>query len=303
MPNSCPGYAFYVEQCSTERDSGKVTKRAQLQPCGQVWGATEDPEVSVPGLSHSLPSNRPLLASGSVFSSMKHLPLHGSTSFWRSGALVLLLFLSLEQTSASYTAKIKQKVGECPSKRLECGSRVPNPCTTDFSCEAHFKCCPFSCGNLCIDPYEEPCMLPSDAGDCHDNQTRWYFDSEKHYCRPFTYSGCHGNSNNFLSKMDCKNACMLIVKKGQCPLFPFQMRMECPPSCKNDMDCLEKEKCCESRCGFICARAWLVKTGFCPSKPMICSKIDKPKCLKDNDCPLDEKCCSRCGLKCLEAKH
>lgn len=58
----------------------------------------------------------------------------------------------------------------------------------------------------------EPCMLPSDAGDCHDNQTRWYFDSEKHYCRPFTYSGCHGNSNNFLSKMDCKNACMLIGK-------------------------------------------------------------------------------------------
>ncbi|CAO2577770.1 WAP four-disulfide core domain protein 8 [Lemmus lemmus] len=146
-------------------------------------------------------------------------------------------------------------------------------------------------------------MLPSDTGDCHDSLTRWYFDSEKHHCRPFTYSGCHGNSNNFLSKMDCKNACMLIVKKGQCPLFPFQIRMECPPSCKNDMDCLEKEKCCESRCGFVCARAWLVKTGFCPSKPMVCSKIDKPKCLKDNDCPLDEKCCSRCGLKCLEAKH
>lgn len=58
----------------------------------------------------------------------------------------------------------------------------------------------------------EPCMLPSDAGDGHDNLTRWYFDSEKHYCRPFTYSGCHGNSNNFLSKTDCKNACMLIGK-------------------------------------------------------------------------------------------
>ncbi|CAO2577768.1 WAP four-disulfide core domain protein 8, partial [Lemmus lemmus] len=173
------------------------------------------------------------------------------------GTLVLLLFLSLEQTSASYTAKVKQKVGECPRKRLECGNRIPNPCTTDFNCEAHFKCCSFSCGNICIDPYEEPCMLPSDTGDCHDSLTRWYFDSEKHHCRPFTYSGCHGNSNNFLSKMDCKNACMLIVKKGQCPLFPFQIRMECPPSCKNDMDCLEKEKCCESRCGFVCARAWL----------------------------------------------
>lgn len=52
---------------------------------------------------------------------------------------------------------------------------------------------------------------------------------------------------------------LVAVKKGQRPLFPFQMRMECPPSCKNDMDCLEKEKCCESRCGFFCARAWLGK--------------------------------------------
>lgn len=49
---------------------------------------------------------------------------------------------------------LAEKVGECPRKRLECGNRVPNPCKTDFNCDAHFKCCPFSCGNVCIDPYE-----------------------------------------------------------------------------------------------------------------------------------------------------
>nr|XP_042133041.1 WAP four-disulfide core domain protein 8 [Peromyscus maniculatus bairdii] len=234
--------------------------------------------------------------------SHRHLPLHGSTGFWRSGALLLLLFLSLEQTSAWHSAKIKHKVGECPRRSMECRDGVLTSCKTDFNCEAHLKCCPSACGKMCIDPYEEPCMLPSDTGDCQDNLTRWYFDSEKYFCRPFTYSGCRGNANNFLSKTDCKNACTLLVKKGQCPLFPFQMRMECPAACKNDMDCLEKEKCCESKCGFVCARAWLVKTGFCPSKPMTCSKIDKPKCLKDNDCPLNEKCCTRCGLKCLEPK-
>lgn len=231
------------------------------------------------------------------------LSLSGPASSWRSGALVLFLFLSLDQTSASYTAKIKQKVGECPRKRLDCRNGILSSCKTDFNCEAHFKCCHFACGRLCMDPYEEPCLLPSDAGNCKDTLTHWYFDSQKHKCRAFTYSGCGGNSNNFLSKADCRNACMFFVKKGQCPLFPFQMRMECPASCKNDMDCPEKEKCCESRCGFICARAWLVKTGFCPRKPMVCSKIDKPKCLWDSDCPLDEKCCTRCGLKCLEPRH
>uniref|UniRef100_A0A8C2LDM3 Uncharacterized protein n=1 Tax=Cricetulus griseus TaxID=10029 RepID=A0A8C2LDM3_CRIGR len=220
-----------------------------------------------------------------------------------SGALVLLLLLSLEQTSAFYTVKIKQKVGECPGKRLECKDTVPSSCITDFNCEAYLKCCSFACGKLCMDPYEEPCMLPPVTGDCRDNLSRWYFDFEKQYCRPFVYSGCHGNANNFLSKNDCKNSCTQIVKKGQCPFFPFQVRMDCPPSCKNDMDCLEKEKCCESRCGFVCSKAWLVKTGFCPRKPMMCMKIDKPKCLQDNDCPLDEKCCSRCGLKCLDPRH
>lgn len=169
-----------------------------------------------------------------------------------------------------------EKVGECPRQRLECRNESLSSCKTDFNCKAHFKCCQFACGRKCMDPYEEPCMLPSDKGNCQDILTRWYFDSQKHQCRAFLYSGCRGNANNFLTKTDCRNACMFVEKKGQCPLFPFQMRMECPASCKNDMDCPEKEKCCESRCGFICARVWLVscfRPGQQPGR--ILSLIDK----------------------------
>ncbi|KAL6034138.1 hypothetical protein STEG23_035438 [Scotinomys teguina] len=104
----------------------------------------------------------------------------------------------------------QDKVGECPRRRMECRNGVLTSCKTDFNCEAHLKCCPSACGKVCIDPYEEPCVLSLDTGDCHDNMTRWYFDSKKYYCRPFTYSGCHGNANNFLSKTDCKNACMFL---------------------------------------------------------------------------------------------
>lgn len=49
---------------------------------------------------------------------------------------------------------------------------------------------------------------------------------------------------------------LVLVKKGQCPLFPFKDRMECPTSCKSDFDCPETDKCCESMCGFVCAKAW-----------------------------------------------
>ncbi|XP_008696450.2 WAP four-disulfide core domain protein 8-like [Ursus maritimus] len=88
---------------------------------------------------------------------------------------------------------------------------------------------------------------------------------------------------------------LVLVKKGQCPLFPFKDHMECPTSCKSDFDCPETDKC-ESMCGFVCAKAWTV----CPCKCMECSKIDRPKCLQDHDCPMLQKCCSHCGLKCLE---
>ncbi|XP_058431521.1 WAP four-disulfide core domain protein 8 isoform X4 [Marmota monax] len=182
---------------------------------------------------------------------------HASSTFsWRNVALLLLLPLSLEQTSASQSNKIKVKPGECPRERLFCDIMMPDLCKSDFHCPDYMKCCTFACGKKCMDPYEEPCMLPFKGGDCRMRLQRWYYDFKKHQCRTFIYHGCQGNANNFLRLDDCKKACMLIVKKGQCPLFPYTSRMECPKPCKSDMDCLMTEKCCDSRCGFVCANLW-----------------------------------------------
>ncbi|XP_068842932.1 WAP four-disulfide core domain protein 8 [Capricornis sumatraensis] len=226
-----------------------------------------------------------------------HLPFHSS---WRNVALLLLLSLSLEQTSASPSYRVKKKPGECPQERITCSSKAPDLCKTDSNCDEHLKCCSFACGKKCMDPYEEPCLLPLDQGQCKNTVKQWYFNIKQHICKPFFYGGCLGNANNFSKKEDCMKACSSVVKDGQCPLFPFKNRMECSASCKSDYDCPLNEKCCESMCGFDCAMAWTVKAGFCPNKPPICSMIDRPKCLQDNDCPLTTKCCSRCGLKCLE---
>lgn len=49
---------------------------------------------------------------------------------------------------------------------------------------------------------------------------------------------------------------LVLVKKGECPLFPSEERKKCSGSCKSDHDCPQMEKCCESMCGFVCARAW-----------------------------------------------
>ncbi|XP_025120492.2 WAP four-disulfide core domain protein 8 [Bubalus bubalis] len=236
-----------------------------------------------------------------LFPFHRHLPLHSSTFSWRNVALLLLLSLSLEQTSASPSYRVKMKPGKCPQERITCSSKAPDLCKTDFNCDEYLKCCSFACGKKCMDPYEEPCLLPLDQGHCKNTVMQWYFNTKERVCKPFLYGGCLGNANNFSKKEDCMRACSSAVKDGQCPLFPFKNRMECSASCKSDYDCPLNEKCCESMCGFDCAMAWTVKAGFCPNKPPICSTIDRPRCLQDNDCPLTTKCCSRCGLKCLES--
>ncbi|XP_054579575.1 WAP four-disulfide core domain protein 8 [Eptesicus fuscus] len=232
--------------------------------------------------------------------SYRPLPRHTTTVSTRSRALLLLLSLSLELTFAAPRQRVREKPGMCPQERLKCQTKVPNLCEEDYGCDEHLKCCQFACGKKCMDPYEEPCMLTLDSGNCMRFNRRWFYDLKHFLCKPFKYGGCDGNTNNFLSKEDCMKACSLTVKTGQCPLFPSKDRMQCSTSCKSDHDCAVNEKCCESMCGFVCSVAWTVKTGSCPQKPPTCLKIDKPKCQRDEDCQLGEKCCSRCGLKCLE---
>ncbi|XP_037705449.1 tissue factor pathway inhibitor isoform X3 [Choloepus didactylus] len=57
------------------------------------------------------------------------------------------------------------------------------------------------------------CLTPADRGLCHANENRFYFNSIIGKCRPFKYSGCGGNENNFTSKKACHRTC----KKGFIP--------------------------------------------------------------------------------------
>nr|XP_020764134.1 tissue factor pathway inhibitor isoform X3 [Odocoileus virginianus texanus] len=54
------------------------------------------------------------------------------------------------------------------------------------------------------------CLTAADRGPCQANVTRFYYNSVIGKCRPFNYSGCGGNENNFTTKKACLRAC----KKG-----------------------------------------------------------------------------------------
>ncbi|CAK8694498.1 unnamed protein product [Clavelina lepadiformis] len=62
------------------------------------------------------------------------------------------------------------------------------------------------CQNHCEQrPVPPVCNLPSDPGLCYGNFPHWYFDGQK--CSSFTYGGCGGNGNRFVTEKACQDTC------------------------------------------------------------------------------------------------
>lgn len=67
----------------------------------------------------------------------------------------------------------------------------------------------------CIGEYGPDCLsggvgecesLP-DPGPCRDNMLRYYWNADKRMCLPFTWGGCKGNRNRFITEQECLNFC------------------------------------------------------------------------------------------------
>ncbi|OCT66248.1 putative Kunitz-type serine protease inhibitor [Xenopus laevis] len=56
--------------------------------------------------------------------------------------------------------------------------------------------------------YSEYCAAPSLTGPCRASFSRWYYDTTSGQCATFTYGGCRGNKNNYLSEDDCVKNCV-----------------------------------------------------------------------------------------------
>nr|XP_033786999.1 tissue factor pathway inhibitor 2 [Geotrypetes seraphini] len=69
-----------------------------------------------------------------------------------------------------------------------------------------------SCMNFCEPKKVAPtlCYSPKDEGSCSASVTRYFYNAESKTCEEFTYTGCGGNTNNFVTLKDCSSVC----KKG-----------------------------------------------------------------------------------------
>nr|XP_056702306.1 putative Kunitz-type serine protease inhibitor [Euleptes europaea] len=69
----------------------------------------------------------------------------------------------------------------------------------------------FSClprGPVSWGPGADNCLLPYVVGRCRAAFPRWWYNATSQACQEFTFGGCGGNSNNFLSKKECFRTCV-----------------------------------------------------------------------------------------------
>uniref|UniRef100_A0A8D0KLT4 Tissue factor pathway inhibitor n=1 Tax=Salvator merianae TaxID=96440 RepID=A0A8D0KLT4_SALMN len=70
------------------------------------------------------------------------------------------------------------------------------------------------------------CMMHMDKGLCRASEKRYFYNYTTGKCRPFSYSGCGGNENNFTSRKSCLQMCKkgFIQKRGQRGIMKIQKK-------------------------------------------------------------------------------
>ena len=73
----------------------------------------------------------------------------------------------------------------------------------------------FSCigRSLQISNYHFFQIFHFQVGKCRSRLQRFYYDTDHGVCRSFTYSGCQGNANNFVTENECIDTCVLDANK------------------------------------------------------------------------------------------
>ncbi|XP_064289853.1 tissue factor pathway inhibitor isoform X4 [Passer domesticus] len=87
-------------------------------------------------------------------------------------------------------------------------------------------------------PIPSLCMTPMDRGLCRAKELRFFYNFSTGRCRPFSYSGCGGNENNFVSRKSCLRICKkgFNKKKGERRLIKIKKKRKKQPVKALDME-------------------------------------------------------------------
>jgi len=76
----------------------------------------------------------------------------------------------------------------------------------------------------------EYCQLDADYGlQCRaNNETAWFYNRSSGQCETFTFGGCLGNQNRFLSRAICRSVCVLPAATSRRPPPPHASSLPPP---------------------------------------------------------------------------
>ncbi|XP_060809788.1 amblin-like [Amyelois transitella] len=95
---------------------------------------------------------------------------------------------------------------------------IVGDCNENRNAFASFSRCKEACREAASHPLRNnytdnvSCRLQFDFGACDEYHPMWYYDVSSRTCRGFSYSGCGGNRNRFLTNQDCTTACLPNVE-------------------------------------------------------------------------------------------
>ncbi|GFV04948.1 kunitz-type protease inhibitor 1 [Trichonephila clavipes] len=79
------------------------------------------------------------------------------------------------------------------------------------------------------------CYQPKDLGSCRGSIHRYYFDPKEKICKIFTYGGCNGNKNNFMSLPECQKKCIIATETDPVCMSIAKCGLHCSPCCTEDL--------------------------------------------------------------------
>uniref|UniRef100_A0A1I7YI99 Kunitz/Bovine pancreatic trypsin inhibitor domain protein n=1 Tax=Steinernema glaseri TaxID=37863 RepID=A0A1I7YI99_9BILA len=70
--------------------------------------------------------------------------------------------------------------------------------------------------NSASQPRTNECVGGAVPGPCASSMARWFYDESEQRCKPFQYSGCGGNGNNYGSETACEKRCVPGLGAAKC---------------------------------------------------------------------------------------
>ncbi|CAI4229171.1 unnamed protein product [Auanema sp. JU1783] len=163
--------------------------------------------------------------------------------------------------------------------------------------------------NICCPTRQHICRENFDEGESCTKQPirRYVFDPNQLVCRPFSFLGCGGNSNNFPSKMACFNFCQSAACAASEVIYQTTTSSEifdcstksCPRgySCVGDVWNPARRICCGSQNFGVCRIGQRSFIDYRTQQPMTCNPNLKTSCPIGFHCLLNQQknnyyCCA-----------